>query len=363
MIPFLALILAAWSLNAQPARERPGDTVLLVVNSNSAVSRQIADYYRPRRSIPIRNVCYLSTTSEEAIDWNTYRQQIETPVGNCLKKAGLVEKALYIVTTLGVPLKITGGGSALTAEYGSVDSELALLYGKLKGAKFERMGPVRNPFFMQRDGPFRHPSFPIYLVTRLAGYDFADVKGMIDRSLAARNRGKFVIDAGPAGIGNGNSWLRAAAMLLPPTRVNLDVSAKVLYGQKQVIAYAGWGSNDIARKQRWLGYEWLPGAIALEFVSTNGRTFRRPPDDWVFSSGKDWGGSRQDLAADLIHEGATGASANVYEPLIDGCARPEYVLPAYFEGRNLAESFYMGLPYLSWQGIVLGDPLCFLGKP
>jgi len=40
-----------------------------------------------------------------------------------------------------------------------------------------------------------------------------------------------------------------------------------------------------------------------------------------------------------------------------------YVLPAYFDGRNLAESFYLGLAYLSWQGVVLGDPLASLGKP
>ena len=68
---------------------------------------------------------------------------------------------------------------------------------------------------MQRDSPFRHPAFPIYLVTRLAAYDLADVKAMIDRSLAARNRGKFVIDLQSAKDDPGNDWLRTAAMLLP----------------------------------------------------------------------------------------------------------------------------------------------------
>jgi len=33
---------------------------------------------------------------------------------------------------------------------------------------------------MKRDEPFRHPRFPIYLVTRLAAWDLADVKAMID---------------------------------------------------------------------------------------------------------------------------------------------------------------------------------------
>jgi hypothetical protein len=53
----------------------------------------------------------------------------------------------------------------------------------------------------------------------------------------------------------------------------------------------------------------------------------------------------------------------VYEPYLVGCARPDHLLPAYYEGRTLAESYYLALQFLSWQGIVLGDPLCSLGKP
>jgi uncharacterized protein (TIGR03790 family) len=142
---------------------------------------------------------------------------------------------------------------------------------------------------------------------------------------------------------------------------------RVLYDQKDVIGYASWGSNDRHRTRRWLGFQWLPGAIATEFVSTNMRTLKRPPDTWTYTTWQDrehlWANSPQGLSADFIHEGATGASGNVYEPYLAGCARPDYVLPAYFEGRNLAESFYLGIPFLSWQGVVLGDPLCSLGKP
>jgi uncharacterized protein (TIGR03790 family) len=244
---------------------------------------------------------------------------------------------------------------------------LTLLYQKLKGTKFPRQGTVHNPFFGKRDAPFRHPQFPIYLVTRLAAYDWVDVKGMIDRALAARNRGKFVIDLQSADDDAGNDWLRNAAILLPSARVTLEETIRVLYDQKDVIGYAAWGSNDHHRSRRWLGFQWLPGGIATEFVSTNMRTLKRPPDNWTYTTWQDhahlWADSPQGLSADLIHEGATGASGNVYEPYLVGCARPDYVLPAYFEGRNLAESFYLGLQFLSWQGVVLGDPLCSLGKP
>ncbi len=342
-----------------PLPAQTGAQVLLVGNSKSAESREIVDYYRPRRSIPPANVCWLSTTTDEEISWDVYQTAVEGPIGHCLTKAGLREKVLYIVLTLGTPLKVDGTSGTM-ATRSSVDSELTLLYGKLKGQKADRAGPLHNPFFGVRNAPFRHPQFPIYLVTRLAGYDVADVKGMIDRAHAARNTGKFVIDAAPGG--EGNSWLRTAALLIPSSRVKLDLTPKVLYSEKDVIGYASWGSNDPVRKQRWLGFQWLPGAIATEFVSTNARTFRRPPDNWTISA-QPFGGSGQSLSADLIHEGVTGVSGNVYEPYLQACPRPEYVLPAYYDGRNLAESFYMGLPFLSWMGVVLGDPLCALGKP
>jgi uncharacterized protein (TIGR03790 family) len=361
------LLLAAVSLlSAQtgvPLSAQTGAQVLLVGNSKDPVSRQIVDYYRPRRSIPASNVCWLSTTSNEEVEWNVYEREIESPIGDCLKKAKLEEKVLYIVTTLGVPLKIDGTAEGLMSTRGSVDSELALLYSKLHGRKFERAGSVHNPFFSVRDGEFRHPQFPIYLVTRLAAYDFTDVKAMIDHGLAAKNRGNFVLDATNEKGGDGNGWLRTAALLLPPTRVILDLTTKVLYQESDVIAYASWGSNDPNRRQRWLNFEWLPGGIAVEFVSTDARTFKRPADDWNISTGKSISGSDQSLSADFIHQGASGASGNVYEPYLSACARPEYIFPAYFDGRTLAESFYMGLPYLSWMGVVLGDPLVSLGKP
>jgi uncharacterized protein (TIGR03790 family) len=353
------LFFAAVSLTAQT-----GENVVLVVNGNDAASREIGEYYRPRRSVPLKNVCILSTTSEEEIDWATYEREIERPIGDCLRKNALQEKTLYIVTTLGVPLKVKGAGSAMMAEYASVDSELTLLYGKLKGEKYPRAGTVPNPLFMKRDEPFQHGRFPIYLVTRLAAYDVNEVKGMIDRSLAARNRGKFILDLRSADDEDGNSWLRTAAILLPDDRMFMDASAKVVTLQKDVIGYASWGSNDKARKIRDIGFQWLPGAIATEFVSTNARTLKRPPDNWAYTTWQDptgrFAGSPQGLAADHIHQGATGASGNTYEPYLHTCVRPDYLFPAYYRGRNLAESFYVAMPALSWQGVVLGDPLCAL---
>jgi uncharacterized protein (TIGR03790 family) len=344
-----------------------GENVLLVVNRADKLSRRIADYYIPKRGIPLQNVCKLDILAEdEEISWDTYVEEVERPIARCLAKADLHERVLYIVTTMGVPLKVSGAGEGPAAESCAVDSELTLLYSKMKGKRYPRAGLVPNPFYRQKEAQFTHARFPIYLVTRLAGYDFDDVKGIVDRSLAARGiaEGKFVFDLKSADDSEGNNWLRTAALALPKARVVMDESTKVLTGEKDVIGYAGWGSNDPNRHQRNLGFQWLPGALVSEYVSTDGRTFQRPPADWTLGTWKGvagwFAGSPQTLTADYIHEGATGCSGHVYEPYLQFTPHPDQLFPAYFHGRNLAESYYVAIPGLSWQNIVVGDPLCKL---
>lgn len=139
----------------------------------------------------------------------------------------------------------------------AVDSELTLLYSDMANGPHRLAGSIPNPFFGRRGEPFRHPAFPIYLVTRLAAYDFDDIRALVDRALKASNRGRFVIDLADNGS-PGDEWLRAAANAIPRDRVVLDATKKVLYDEQDVIAYAGWGSNDKNRHRRFVGFRWLP---------------------------------------------------------------------------------------------------------
>src|SRR5208283_1009184 len=160
------------------------------------------------------------------------------PIAAFLRKGGLVDQVLYIVTSMGVPLKILGTGN-MDGDQAAVDSELTLLYLDMKsGAPHAIRGSIPNPFFAKKDSDFSHPQFPIYLVTRLAAYDFDGVKAIIDRSLQAANKGKFVIDEKDSGENGADEWLHSAATFLPKDRVALDTSTKVLYDLSDVIAYA-----------------------------------------------------------------------------------------------------------------------------
>jgi Flp pilus assembly protein TadD len=108
--------------------------------------------------------------------------------------------------------------------------------------------------------------------------------------------------------------------------------------------------------------DFSPGALAATFVSTDARTFKEPPANWMPTNVNDraqfFAGSPQSLVGDLIREGATGVAGQVSEPYLESAVRPEILFPAYLSGFNLIESFYMAIPHLSWQTVVVGDPLC-----
>ena len=187
---------------------------------------------------------------------------------------------------------------------------------------------------------------------------------MTDRPLQARDRGVVVLDGKSGEMDLGERWLLEARNRLPPERVVFDNTERVVENVGEVIGYASWGSNDPHRKKRTAGLRWLPGGIATEYVSTDARTFHEPPADWQITNWNNRAGffadSPQSLAGDLLREGATGVSGNVYEPYLAFTPHPDLLFPAYLEGWTLAESYWRSIPMLSWMNVVVGDPLCHL---
>lgn len=358
-------VLILLSLTAAYGADDETARVLLVVNDSSRLSRDIGAYYARARNIPAAQICRIRTSTEEEITRTAFEKEIEAPIASLLRSRNWVDRIHYIVTTGGVPLKINGtlGFSGTAA---SVDSELAALYARLTSQPNGAAGSLPNPYFRSRE-PFSHPAYPMYLVTRLAGFTLADVRAMIDRSQRPRNRGIVVIDMLGGDFSDGELWLKQTANRLPSNRVALDETNEIVRGASSVIGYASWGSNDGSRRERDTGLKWLPGGLATEFVSTDGRTFTEPTAHWTPSAS--WinraafhAGSPQSLTADLIRQGATGASGHVYEPYLQFTPHPQYLFPAYLlDGRNLAESYYRAIPAISWMNIVVGDPLCRLG--
>jgi hypothetical protein len=59
----------------------------------------------------------------------------------------------------------------------------------------------------------------------------------------------------------------------------------------------------------------------------------------------------------LIARGATATVGNVFEPYLEYLHRPDLLMEALARGDNLVDAAYYAIPVLSWQSIVVGDPL------
>jgi uncharacterized protein (TIGR03790 family) len=331
------------------------DDVLVVVNSNSAISDQVGTYFASSRNIPAINIVRIDAPTDEEIDdaaFSSLRSQIET----YMTSRNLTDKINYIVTTKGVPLKVNRGNTFSTSSpSSSVESELTMILGSYS-SNIGGNGIVYSPYYYQT-AHFSRAAYGIYLVTRLDGYSFDEIKGLIDRggpncpfSTATSN---FVLDQDPdwnSQLPALNSSMASAQTILASRGLNtvLDQSTVYLTDQSNVLGYTSWGSNDHYADQ-YTQYAkphntWVPGAIAETYVSTDGRTFTSPPS---------YG---QSLVADLVEEGLTGVKGYVYEPYSFAMAAVSVLFDRYTSGYNLAESYYMSSRSLSWMDEVVGDP-------
>lgn len=353
------------------AEAQTGANVLVVINGSSATSDTIGHQYAAKRDVPRENVCALQLPVAESVSRAEYGEQIEEPIWKCIAQRNAHDRILYIVLTKDVPIRISGTGGR-TGTSASVDSELTLLYRRRSGQDVPIAGFVANPYFVGTADiasikPFTHQSHDVYLVTRLDGYTLEDALALIDHASAPTADGRFILDQRASSVDPiPNRWLGAAAKRLESqglgARVLLDETEKVVTGESRVLGYYSWGSNDDAIRVRTFDLEFLPGALAGLFASKDGRTFNEPPAAWRPGGNRQgaspFAGSSESLMADLIRAGATGVSGNIDEPYLDATIRPDILFPAYASGRNLAEAFYSAMPYLSWQTIVVGDPLC-----
>jgi uncharacterized protein (TIGR03790 family) len=344
--------------------------VLLVINESSASSLEVGEYYAQKKGILRENILRLTTQTSEQIERQEFERSIEKPVAEWLTRNSMQDRILYIVLTKGIPLRIEGT-SGLRGTSASVDSELTLLYRKMAGHPIAREGRVLNPYFLNESPvsqakPFTHERYDVYLVSRLDGYDSADIRKLIDHGNEPAKEGKILLDGKSDTSEKGDLWLNRAAEILKEMgfgdRTILDLKADALTDQSGILGYYSWGSNDPAIKKRHLNLGFVPGSLAAMYVSSDARTLKEPPSDWMVGTWEDasthYEGSPQSLSGDLIRDGVTGIAGHVGEPYLEATIRPDILFPAYMSGFSLIEAFYLSMPYLSWQTVVIGDPLC-----
>jgi uncharacterized protein (TIGR03790 family) len=362
---------ALFTLTALPAGAQSAENVAVVINQASPASIRVGEHYVRTRNVPPLNVIRIESNLEEEVSRSVFEKTIEAPIARALAGNSLQDKVLYIVLTRGVPLRIAGT-TGLNGTVASVDSELTLLYRRMTGATVPIRGTVENPYFLRSaeldaSQRFTHRLYDIYLVSRLDAFTDDEAVALIDRAQSAAPEGQIVLDQrGTGGPAIGDRWLQETAARLRALgmsdRVILETTPSAARDISPVLGYYSWGSNDPANRVRKAAMGFSPGALAATFVSTDARTLQPPPDSWSPSADSQvkasYKGSSQTLVGDLIREGATGVAGYVAEPYLQSTVRPDILFPAYVSGFNLIEAFYLSMPHLSWQTVVIGDPLC-----
>ena len=370
---FLIAVLLVLATSAIRAEAAAGDVVLVVANARHPWSSRVAAQYLTARGIPPSQLLTVDVSPDATVTAEVYQQAIERPLKAWLRTNDAFDRTHIIVLGPGLPLRIAGtpGRNGSTA---SVDSELALLYKRLTGARVAASGFVENPYFsagpLVSPRPFDRAKYDIYLVTRLDGRTEADAIALITRGAVRPATFVLAIDGRPAGASGAEAkWLSEVGprvrAVLPEARISADASADVLGNIEGVTGYVSWGSND--SRSRVPPVTFGPGAVASSFMSSDARTMAAPPAGWTPTMWGDetsyFAGSPEALAADWLAAGLTGLAGQVAEPYLDGAVRPATLQEAWARGYTLAESFYLATPYLSWQGVVFGDPLARAVEP
>jgi uncharacterized protein (TIGR03790 family) len=352
-------------------------TVAILANRDDPDSVNLARYYATRRGLPESAIVALPMPLTEQITWSEFVVTIWNPllreaVARGWMLASLREETDFVgrtrivsaghrldalVVCRGVPLRIdhdptrydpatnplTSNG-ALRTNVGAVDSELALL--AVDNSPIAAFVP--NPLF-QQDRPSALALEQIIPVGRLDGPTLDQAKDLVDRALRAEQTGlagrAYVDIGGPHR--HGDEWLAACATELASLGFETDVDREgaTLAPHARFDApalYFGWYAGTINGPFLAPDFRFPPGAVALHIHSYSADSLRSPTRGW---------------AGPLVAKGVTATFGNVTEPYLEFTHQPHLLLRALARGETLGRAALYSVNCLSWQAIVIGDPL------
>lgn len=345
--------------------------VYVVANSDDPDSLAIADFYASARGIPKGNIVGLPMPKAGKISKAEYFEKIENPLVAELAKRGALKAVKlggrepsgreiysyvshdigFLVLCRGVPWGInpTPGSPAPNppksfSDAASVDSEIS---GRFVSSK-SFAGFVKNPLFNNYSWAMTPSITGTIPVARLDGVSRADVEASVKNALEAEKkgvRGRVYIDESKREK-TGDKWLSAAGKIL--SAAGFDVSENTeprLFGfadrMDAPAFYFGWYAFNPAGYFADKNFKFPAGASALHIFSFSAANMR----------------DRNSWTPAFTAEGASATFGNVYEPYLGGTHYPHVYVLALARGMSAGEAATAAMPFLSWQGVFVGDPM------
>jgi uncharacterized protein (TIGR03790 family) len=364
--------LISFALSLRATSPPPDATsVAVLYNSASEDSKALAEFYAAARQIPASHLIGLELPDSEEIPRKDFNQKLRDRLireydrrgwwdrgrddkGNLVPRSSRIR---LLVCIRGVPSRIPrepgapatkpGEPPFLHSDEAAVDSELALL--GIEGLPLA--GPINNPYF-KADKPFAEASLPMTLVGRIDAPTRAICERMIKDAIEAEATGLWgmsVIDLARKyeGSAEGDPALekigRAHRELgIPLIADRFPETLPPHYPLRDTAVYYGWYDWNVSGPFINPSFRFKKGAVAVHLHSFSAAQLRDPSKNW---------------SAPLLARGAAVTLGNVYEPYLQMTHHFDIFQDRLLAGHTVAEAAYMAVPVLSWQNLVLGDPL------
>ncbi len=381
-IPFLLILIdGTWS---KALALEPGQ-VLVVANDSSPESLALSSYYIKKRNIPRKNLLHIRCTTKEVITRRAFERDIAFPLKKALAGDSLLKGIRCILLTYGIPLRIlekqesgtsTKGPSAKRKGTGrdikeegskkrmdergplttvsSVDSEVMAirLYGR-----YDLKSWLLNPLYIGKR-PGKRPSLPakeIVMVSRIDGPDLRNAKRIIDDAIFSEENGlsgRACLDcrytASQRKMGKDtyhlfDRWIYQAALFLKSrgfeTKINQGPGLFEKYACKGCAIYCGWYSLSNYKD----AFTWKRGAIGYHIASGECVSLHGNTRQWCRM---------------ILKKGASVTIGPVSEPYVQAFPPPNLFFRLLLDnGLSISEAYLFSCPMLSWQMVLVGDPL------
>ncbi len=361
---YLAL-LAMFCLFPSLASALEAKQLLLIANRHMPAGIALAMYYAELRGVPADQLLLVDLPVDEDCSRIDYTQRLLSPLRQWLAQRPELD-IRCLVLFYGLPLRVApplgdenggqgGDRSPLARVLGAaVDSELSLV----RYTDYPLPGWVANPLYRPASlPPTAEVGRGILLVSRLDGSSPAVVKRIVDDSLKVELsglQGRAYFDARWP-LADDGTELRGYALYDASLHHAAELTGRfsrleVVLDQREDL-FAPGTAPDAALYSGWYSlaryvpaFTWRPGAVAYHMASAECATLKEPRSEvWCKK---------------ILDNGGAATIGPVAEPFIQGFPLPEEFFSFLLDGHySLVESYYYSLPYLSWQMILVGDPL------
>lgn len=340
-----------------------GSQVVVVYNNDSALSRNYAWMYCRLRGVPENQSIGLSGLGRGDITRQEYDEKVFFPLVYAAQERGFRwpagkglgrKRILAMVLMPDLPLRVKQDGATpkgtnpgMSKNSASLDSELMML-----GARYATQGSLKNPYYCRDVVKLDRVMPEVMPVCRIDAPDEESIRRMIQDPVEVEKHGLWgwvVVDQGGP-YAQGDKMLKGVAELAQAGVQPLfhETSRKTLAPSfplmERTAVYFGWYTErpDGPFKAGVPGgFRFAPGAIACHLHSFSATSIKDP---------KRWVGA-------MLMRGAAVTAGNVAEPYLAGCLDYKVFYEHLLRGETVAEAALAATPLLSWQSVVLGDPL------